>query len=367
MLNSIDIFCDIIDNYGDIGVVYRLAKELRNHNKLVRIFVNQQFEVAKIIEGFNPNLDKQELNGITFINLNNMHDISGAEVIIEAFATDLPELYIKNCNSDSKIIINLEYLSAEPWTLDYHLKSSFSPKQSIEKYFYMPGFTKDSGGIILDKSYLEKVSLIKKDRISYFNNFFWNYNLIYDEDIFYINIFTYSWNFELFLDEYDKAGKKTVFFILDNKVLVPNKNYKNLTFVKIPYIKQEEFDILINLVDFNFVRGEESFIRAILAEIPFLWHIYLQDEEIHLEKLEAYLKLFEKYFENSETYNIYKKLSFEFNKNQNFSNQFIKILKIKKINAFSKQKLYLEEHCDLVEKLLNFIDSRINKYQEEIK
>ena len=28
-VKNIDIFCEIIDNFGDIGVVYRLAKELK--------------------------------------------------------------------------------------------------------------------------------------------------------------------------------------------------------------------------------------------------------------------------------------------------------------------------------------------------
>jgi len=28
-INNIDIFCEVIDNYGDVGVAYRLAREFK--------------------------------------------------------------------------------------------------------------------------------------------------------------------------------------------------------------------------------------------------------------------------------------------------------------------------------------------------
>ena len=71
MKKTIDLFCDIVDNYGDIGVVYRLGKELYNRNYKVRIFVNKLNEVSKIIKGFNSSLPYQVHNGIEFFDFNN--------------------------------------------------------------------------------------------------------------------------------------------------------------------------------------------------------------------------------------------------------------------------------------------------------
>ena len=49
-INSIDIFCEIIDNFGDIGVVYRVAKELKkiyNNQVKIRVIFNRIDEFLK--------------------------------------------------------------------------------------------------------------------------------------------------------------------------------------------------------------------------------------------------------------------------------------------------------------------------------
>lgn len=364
MKKTIDFFCDIIDNYGDIGVVYRLGKELYNKGYKVRIFVNNFNEVSKIIKGFNPKLTYQVCNGIEFFDFNSFEINETAEVIIEAFAVDIPQNYLDKLSINTKLIINLEYLTAEDWIEDYHLKNSFSPRPYIEKVFYMPGFTNKSGGIILDNSYLDLINLIKINKETYFNSFFANLNLTYSSDTYYINVFTYEWNFKEFIKSLEKSSKKFVFFVLDYKLDL-NFTYKeNIEIYQIPFIDQSEFDIFINLSDFNFVRGEESFVRALLTEKPFLWNIYKQDDMLHMDKLEAFLKGLESYFED-DSYKLYKELSVSFNLNQNFSNNFMEFI-CKKHYSFNKYKKFIVENCNLVEKLLYFIDSRTNQNQEEI-
>ena len=41
--------------------------------------------------------------------------------------------------------------------------------------------------------------------------------------------------------------------------------------------------------DLNLVRGEDSLVRALWAGLPFVWHIYPQDDNAHHDKLEAFL------------------------------------------------------------------------------
>ncbi|NBX21799.1 MAG: DUF2331 family protein, partial [Betaproteobacteria bacterium] len=50
-----------------------------------------------------------------------------------------------------------------------------------------------------------------------------------------------------------------------------------------------DFDALLHCCDLNFVRGEDSLVRALWAGQPFVWHIYPQDDGAHGEKLAAFL------------------------------------------------------------------------------
>jgi len=60
----------------------------------------------------------------------------------------------------------------------------------------------------------------------------------------------------------------------------------------VPFVEQERYDELLWLCDINFVRGEDSFVRAQWAGKPFIWHIYPQHDGVHLQKLRAFMKLY---------------------------------------------------------------------------
>ena len=57
----------------------------------------------------------------------------------------------------------------------------------------------------------------------------------------------------------------------------------------LPFVPQSEFDALLWASDLNFVRGEDSFVRAQWAAKPLVWHIYPQDDNAHHVKLDAFL------------------------------------------------------------------------------
>jgi uncharacterized repeat protein (TIGR03837 family) len=56
----------------------------------------------------------------------------------------------------------------------------------------------------------------------------------------------------------------------------------------LPYTTQDGFDEMLWACDLNFVRGEDSLVRALWAGQPFVWHIYPQDDNAHHDKLEAF-------------------------------------------------------------------------------
>jgi uncharacterized repeat protein (TIGR03837 family) len=63
----------------------------------------------------------------------------------------------------------------------------------------------------------------------------------------------------------------------------------NLRVLPLPYVSQVDFDHLLWSADLNFVRGEDSFVRAQWAGCPFVWQIYLQEDGAHVAKLDAFL------------------------------------------------------------------------------
>ena len=63
-----------------------------------------------------------------------------------------------------------------------------------------------------------------------------------------------------------------------------------LTVRVLPFVPQPDYDRLLWSCDLNFVRGEDSFVRAQWAGKPFVWHIYPQDEDLHHKKLRAFLQ-----------------------------------------------------------------------------
>ena len=62
--------------------------------------------------------------------------------------------------------------------------------------------------------------------------------------------------------------------------------------VRLPMLTQADFDRLLWSCQLNFVRGEDSFVRALWAGAPFVWQLYVQDDGAHAAKLDAFLARF---------------------------------------------------------------------------
>ena len=56
-----------------------------------------------------------------------------------------------------------------------------------------------------------------------------------------------------------------------------------------PLLSQRDYDHLLWSCDLNFVRGEDSLVRALWAGNPFVWNIYPQEDDAHRAKLSAFL------------------------------------------------------------------------------
>jgi uncharacterized repeat protein (TIGR03837 family) len=63
----------------------------------------------------------------------------------------------------------------------------------------------------------------------------------------------------------------------------------NLQVEYLPTLSQTQFDALLGRCDLNMVRGEDSLVQAIWAGKPFIWQAYTQTDAVHRAKLDAFL------------------------------------------------------------------------------
>ena len=383
-LKTLDIFCEIIDNYGDIGVVYRTAKELQKifPKSKIRAFLNKLDEFKKINSQV-LDLPSQNIDGIEYITFDYLRDNANklltAQVIIEAFGCQIPEEYIEIAYDNSELLINLEYLSAEDWIEDFHLQSSPLGRGKLKKVFFMPGFTEKSGGVIADSNYLERIQRVLENKEFYEKKYLSD---IEDRENKIVGtLFSYEKNFTPLLEDLKKLDKDVVILAMGEKTqdslrkILKNfsiEDFRNsLKYGKIEikflnFLNQEEYEELINIVDFNFVRGEDSFIRAVLTGKPYMWHIYCQEEYAHMDKIEGFLDKYRRVIENFsdedfllnmekffKDYNFRKENSLELGK-ESYLYFFENLAKIEKYNTIFRD--FLIQKCNLINKLKDFIE-----------
>ena len=157
---SCDIFCNVIDNYGDIGVCWRLARQLaRERGVSVRLWVDDLASFAKLCPEADSAVDVQLCRGVEVRRWAAAFPaVEPARLVIEAFACKLPPSYVAAMAAQERkpVWVNLEYLSAEDWVETHHKLPSPHPKLPLTKYFFFPGFTEKTGGLLLERDLLAR-------------------------------------------------------------------------------------------------------------------------------------------------------------------------------------------------------------------
>ena len=289
-----DIFCRVIDNYGDIGVCWRLARQLAREYALnVRLWVDAPQSLAAMCPALDTELESQIVDGVEIRYWNaSFPEADVADVVIEAFACELPEIYVQAMAKAKPAPgwINLEYLTAEAWAAAWHGTASPHPSLALVKYFFFPGFGDASGGLIKEACLFEQRAEFLAVRSP--------------SHVLEVSLFCYETAAvgEL-LDLLAESNMPVLCHVPPGQPLNAAKAHLGgegpwqiglLNVVPIPFLTQDEYDHLLWRCEVNFVRGEDSFVRAIWAGHPFVWQIYKQDEEAHLVKLAAFLDLYTK-------------------------------------------------------------------------
>jgi uncharacterized repeat protein (TIGR03837 family) len=296
-----DIFCRVVDNYGDVAVSWRLARQVaREHRKNVRLWLDDLTVLAKLRPEIDPAYDVQRLDGVEVARIREPFDVDGvADVVVETFGCDPPESYVLAMAERGRKPrwINLEYLSAEEWVEGSHARPSPNPRLPLLKHFFFPGFTRKTGGLLREESLLRRRDEFQADAGA--QTAFWKSvaGTAPAEGTLKVSLFTYAGApveglaracaqhaGELWL----VAPEGTAATALESW-RVSNRVRASIKTVVIPFLAQDRYDQLLWACDVNFVRGEDSFVRAQWAGRPFIWHVYPQDDGAHWVKLAAFL------------------------------------------------------------------------------
>ena len=302
-----EVICRVVDNYGDAGVAWRLARQLADeHGKSVTLWIDDPAPLARIVPDLEPDGDA-DVEGVR-VRRGPQPDTGwqSPDVVVEAFGTGLPPAWIDAMASATRPPrwVVLEYLSAEAWVEDAHRRSSPEPRTGVPRHYWCPGFTPSTGGLLREPDLLARrdaylrdpsgrdatldalgVSVAAGTRVAL--------------------VFCYpSPALADLLDAWVDDDTPTVALVpsgvaldaLDRftggRVPPPGRWFDRgaLRIASIPWVPQRDFDALLWSCDCAIVRGEDSFVRAQWAQLPFAWQAYPQEGGTHLAKVEAFLE-----------------------------------------------------------------------------
>lgn len=307
-----DVFCRVVDNLGDAGVCWRLARQLAHeHHLSVRMWVDDLATLARL----EPSVvvaPRQRVDGIEVLHWG-PHAEAGAllaepgHVVIEGFGCGLPDDYVAAMARAQRppLWVVLEYLSAEPWVREYHGLPSPHPSLPLRRYFFFPGFVPGTGGLLREGHLLKRREAFDAKGAEAFWRAIDHDPLPAETTA--ISVFAYDTApLPALLRVWEAGPDRVVAAIPEGTLAAAALRHVGLCSVPgtrvirrgsleirlVPFVPQVHYDELLWCCDFNFVRGEDSFVRAQWAARPFVWHIYPQAERAHWRKLEAFLNLY---------------------------------------------------------------------------
>ena len=338
-----DIFCNVVDNFGDIGVCWRLACNLAARGKRVRLWVDDVSPLAWMAPSGHPNVEVIDCKN----GLPNDQDYALGDVLVDTFDCEfaINLIAFQAINTPARgqftplkstiqpVWLNLEYLTAESFaerahTLPYVHRSG-AAQGWTQRYFY-PGFNDKTGGLLREVDLFERQKAF--DRVVWLRELFeisdaaepsfprrresmtaavdsrlrGNDGNMEIDNTRFISLFCYEPDaLEALIDQFTTSKTPTCLFVTAGrataavKALLEHKKQlqpayllpEQLSILYIPQLTQTDYDHLLWSCDLNFVRGEDSLVRAIWAAKPFIWQIYPQHDGAHHAKLDAFFAM----------------------------------------------------------------------------
>ena len=297
-----DIFCKVIDNFGDVGVCWRLSTQLAHRGEQVRLWLDDPQALAWMAPGALqrevPNIEV--LHWTSPLPAGLAKELPPADVWIEAFGCDPPAECVEALGRQvalggrTPVWINLEYLSAEPYVERSHRLPSpvmSGPARGLTKWFFYPGFTERTGGLLRENDLLAQQAAFDAPA--------WLRDLALPTDDLTaplrVCLFCYEpAALETVLHQAGMAASPSDWLVTSGRAwqavqALPGPIGSGCRLHALPRLAQPDFDRLLWACDLNFVRGEDSLVRALWAGQAFVWQIYPQHDDAHHAKLAAFL------------------------------------------------------------------------------
>ncbi len=307
----IDLVCSVVDNYGDIAVVWRLAQSLLEENPSLRLrlLVDDWQAFAQLCPDLDPAASRQELvrasGSVVVLRTPALHLLEDeraqpADVLIEAFGAPTPVVWLEPFLTKAaegsgvlreRVILHLEYLTAETWSEQYHLLPSPVGRPGVQRFFFVPGFRPRTGGLVFADPPVPAAHCAED----------WQ-----------ITLFSYEHNYDGFwtelADVLQERGQSARVLVCAGrsqpgalagweKLKRARVDLSSIRVEALPFLDQDSYTALLAASDFNVVRGEESWVQAVLSGKPFLWQAYLQPEGYQSVKVDAFLEVWRPWFE----------------------------------------------------------------------
>ena len=285
-----DVFCRVVDNHGDVGVCWRLACDLASRGETVRLWLDDDAALQWMAPSGARGVEVLPWRGgATESGI----DAAPHDVVVEAFGCDPPESFVARMAhlTPAPVWINLEYLSAEPYVERSHGLPSpqfGGPGRSLIKWFFYPGFTTATGGLLRETELMSSRAAF--DRKAWLRE----RGIAVSANERLVSVFSYA-KAPLHALAQALSDQETLLLLAPGAaqgLLAPGLLHGPLRAIAMPWLEQADYDRLLWSCDINFVRGEDSFVRAMWAGAPFVWNIYAQRDGAHLTKLEAFMSQF---------------------------------------------------------------------------
>ncbi len=328
-----DVFCRVIDNFGDIGVCWRLARDLGQRGHAVRLWIDDPGALAWMapevhwapceaseanapyLQGLNGLSLGRGQAGVTVLrwseaeqHLSMNAGLQAGDVVIEAFGCNPPDTFVARMHRPTPPAwVNLEYLSAEAYVERCHGLPSpvgSGPGKGLVKRFFYPGFTQATGGLLREPGVLDAALEATSHRAQR-TDWLRALGLNVPADAPLVCVFCYaSAPVGALLTHLQSIGKSRDSDQHPIQVLLTPGHAQHLAeqwlaqqgcapegvrLHALPALPQPAFDRLLWTCDLNLVRGEDSAVRALWAGKPHVWQIYEQDDGVHADKLNAFM------------------------------------------------------------------------------
>lgn len=308
-MRTCDMFCRVIDNYGDAGVSWRLAKSLAaEYDWAVRLIIDDAAVLSVIVPSAVSETSESQSGRVVVCDwLENdpsrpfePWNGKATDVVIELFSCRLPEVYeasiAQRVESRPCAVFALDYLTAEKYAEEGNGLPSPHPRYGYDKTFLFPGFSEKTSGINRERGLEKTMNPARKNEVR--KRLFEAFGAQLDHP-FTLYFFTYP---EMPVQEFARmlaADPRPVQILAAPgkasetlKKALDQAKASHVRFVQAPMVPQDVFDDVLLACDAALIRGEDSVLRAQLAGVPMIWTLYPQTEDTHLTKLAAFAEFY---------------------------------------------------------------------------